>query len=244
MLNLSDAITRSTLLAPVAGLRHGFTGRELPRSEADALDSRTATGKQVHKAAMIWVDAYEKRAREADAVATLVPGLAVGAYSADCTPVLAAALDASSGRPYAVMAAHAGWRGTALGIAEKAFREFARAARERAPGRAGARFLAAIGPCISFESFEVGEDVIEAFPGCEARGLARYLRDESGRRKYLFDLPGENLRQLREAAAAEGVELEAESVGLCTLRLESRFPSYRRDREKAGKILSYIEFGG
>jgi copper oxidase (laccase) domain-containing protein len=136
------------------------------------------------------------------------------------------------------MAVHAGWRGTALGIAGSSFREFSAAVLAR-QGKA-VRFLAAIGPCIQFESFEVGAEVIAAFPGAESGGLARYLRTEEGNRKYLFNLPGENLRQLK--AAAEGLSLEVDGLDLCTVKGKGLLPSYRREREKAGRILSFLEF--
>jgi YfiH family protein len=233
-------VTQSPLLAAVPGLRHGFTGKLTSPEENAALDATVATARQVHRAGLLWVEAYEKKAREADAVATLRPGLAVGVYSADCTPVLVAALDASTNEVYAVMAVHAGWRGTALGIAGRAFGELAQAARARA-GRE-TRFVAAIGPCIGFERFEVGEEVVQVFPGALDRGLARFLRLEHGKKKYLVDLPGEDLRQLRQAADEAKAPLEADVLGLCTVELAERFPSYRRDREKAGRILSFLSF--
>ncbi len=236
-------LTLSPLLATIPSLHHGFTGLLTPKDEVALLDQQTATAKQVHKAELIWVDAWEKRARDADAVATFVPGLAIGVYSADCTPILVAALDEATKKVYAAMAVHGGWRGTALGIAEKTFAQFSRDAKARAQGKPLC-FMAAIGPCISAASFEVGEEVIQAFPGSEERGLARFLRMEEGKRKYTFNLPGENLRQLQAAAKASGDKLTVDSLDLCTLSLKDRFPSIRRDREKAGRILSFLAFDG
>jgi len=233
---LPAKLTRSPLLDGVPGLSHGFTNLALTAEEREALEAATATAHQVHGDKLLWVSALEKRARQADALATFEPGLAVGAHSADCTPVLAAAVHSETNHVYGVLAAHAGWRGTALGVAGKAFTEFAREARRRDPK---ARFAAAVGPCIGFESFEVGPEVVEAFPRSEERGLARFLRLEGERRKYLFNLPGENLRQLREAAAAEGVPLALEALELCTVKLPGLFPSYRRDGANAGRILSF-----
>ncbi|MGZ3652176.1 MAG: polyphenol oxidase family protein [Bdellovibrionota bacterium] len=230
-------LTLSPLLHRVPGLVHGFTNKAITREEANALDAEVATAKQVHKADLIWVTQFEKKARDADAVATLTPGVAVGVYSADCTPILVVVQN--EGKVFGVMAAHGGWRSTALGIAGKAFREFAAAARGQRPQCC---FLAAIGPCISFESFEVSQDVIDAFPGIEGRGLARFLRMEGDKRKYLVNLPGENARQLREAASSLGVPLEVEQLNLCTLKLVDQFPSYRRDHDQAGRILSFLKF--
>ncbi len=145
-----------------------------------------------------------------------------------------------SGQPIAVMAVHAGWRGTALGIAGKSLRAFIADC-----GKRGAvSYACAIGPCIGPGSFEVGEDVVSAFPHAEAAGLARFLRLEEGRKKYLFDLPGENLRQLELVRAELGARVTAHSLGHCTLARKEDYPSFRRDREKAGRILSFLSFGG
>lgn len=236
MESLKQRLTRSALLDSVPGLTHGFTNKHVTREELLALDASAAIARQVHGDALIWADRPENRSREADGVATFTPGLTVGASSADCTPVLTVALDGKGG-PVAVMAVHAGWRGTAKGIAGKTLREFIGAVGERCPG---ARFLCAIGPCIGPRSFEVGQEVVDAFPGAEERGLARFLRLEDGRRKYLFDLPGENRRQLEEAQKDLRADVRIDVVGHCTVERVADYPSYRRDREKAGRILSFL----
>lgn len=234
---------QSNLLAAVPGLVHGFTSKEMPKPRREELDRRTATAKQVHKDQLLWVTALEKKQSEADAVATFTPGLPVGVYSADCVPVLVAVQDESTKQVYAVLAVHGGWRSTALGIAGKSVAELVRETKMRHPGRP-LRLAAAIGPCIGFESFEVHDDVLAAFPGAEKRGLARFLHcDEDGRPKYLVDLPGENLRQLRQAASDAGCSLEVDNLGLCTVKHGQRFPSHRRrDREPMAGILSFLAF--
>lgn len=231
--------TQSLLLAKIPGLKHGFTNLTMPEAEIKALEAATTTAKQVHKADLIWVEKFEKRARDADAVATFSAGLPIGVFSADCTPLLVAAQDISTNKVYGGMAVHAGWRGAAEKIAYKSLMNFAAAAFTR-QGQ-GTRFKVAIGPCISFGSFEVGQEVVEAFPSAESHGLARYLREENGIRKYLFDLPGENMRQILEAKEKLGLDLEIEDLGLCTLKLSNQFPSYRRAKEKAARILSFLE---
>lgn len=226
----------SALLSALPKLRHGFLANHTPggRDELDRLEPAIATVKQVHKDLMVFTDSIEKRAREADGIATKKPGLAVGVYSADCTPVLVAAYAGNS--PQAVMAVHAGWRGTAMEIARKSLEQFALETGKQL------QFYAAVGPCIGFDSFEVGQEVVDAFPGSLERGLARYLRDEEGKKKYLFDLPGENERQLRAAAETLGLRLELDVLEHCTFSARDTLPSYRRDREKAGRILSYLSF--
>jgi len=232
-----NEMIQSTLLRSLPGITHGFVSNHTPaaRDALDAAEPTVATVKQVHRDTVLWASAPEKRARDADGLGTHTPGLSVGVYSADCTPLLYAATDAH-GLPLAVMAVHAGWRGTALEIAAKSLTEFASATP------LAAKFYSAIGPCISFESFEVGEEVVAAFPESLRLGQAKFLREEEGKKKYLFDLPGENKRQLQDCAARLGISLQIELLPYCTLKLRDQFPSYRRDREKAGRLLSYLSF--
>jgi copper oxidase (laccase) domain-containing protein len=80
---------------------------------------------------------------------------------------------------------------------------------------------AAIGPGIGACCYHVGEEVARRF------GLT-----EAGR----IDLAAENQRQLR----LEGVPRESISLaGVCTF-CDPRFYSWRRDRERAGRMISYI----
>ena len=86
---------------------------------------------------------------ERDGLITNEPGVVLTVFSADCTPVL---LHDPVHR--AVGAVHAGWRGTAGGIAAKAVE-----AMTSAFGTRPEDIQAAIGPCIGPCCFETGEDV-------------------------------------------------------------------------------------
>lgn len=228
-----EKIIQSSLLNKIPGIQHGFTTKLLPLSEQVEIENKTSTVKQVHKDLLVWIDHFEKRKQEADALATQTPLLPLGVFSADCTPVLLVAIE--DGKPIAIAAIHAGWRGTALKIVEKSFATFAEITKAK-------KFMAAIGPCISKASFEVGQEVIDAFPQAENLGLAHFLRLEDGKRKYLMDLSGENFRQLQNAAAQAKVSLEIDNLGHCTFKESHRYHSFRRDREKAGRILSFLSF--
>ena len=174
----------------------------------------------------------EKKAREGDALATAKANLQIGVYSADCVPILVAAVQGH--QPIGIMAIHAGWRGTAQQIVLSSCKEFFN--KLQAPD---VNFFAAIGPCISYESFEVGAEVFQAFPNAERDGLAKFLREVDGQKKYLVDLPRENARQLQEAG--KSLPLQVEILGHCTWKEHDRYPSFRRDKEKAGRILSFLK---
>ncbi|RZA00298.1 MAG: laccase domain-containing protein, partial [Proteobacteria bacterium] len=138
-------LARSSLLDAISSLEYGFVSNHQPsgHAEHDDAEAKTATVKQVHQATLAWASELEKKARHADAIATIEPGLPVGVYSADCTPVLVAALDVK-GQPLGVMAIHAGWRGTAQEIVAKAFMDF----HARLGGQGPLTLKAVVGPCI------------------------------------------------------------------------------------------------
>lgn len=182
---------------------------------------------QVHGDRVVRLSTADSRAdapiHAADAAVTTEAGLACVVQVADCVPVLFAAPD---GR--AVGAAHAGWRGLALGVLEATLAEVCSAAVCR-PGEVRVWLGACIGP----ERFEVGADVLEAFGATNgAPSATRFVATLNG--KWLGDLPG--LARDRLTAAGIG------SIGgglWCTVSDPSRFFSFRRDRN-TGRMAAAI----
>ncbi len=86
---------------------------------------------------------------DADALITRVPGLAAAIGTADCVPVVIDGDDA-------VAVVHAGWRGAAAGVVDRALESL------RSSGVVPRR--AAIGPAIGPCCYEVGDEVLERFP--------------------------------------------------------------------------------
>jgi YfiH family protein len=173
-----------------------------------------ATVKQVHSAVCIAAEGRGGCLGEGDAVLEHTPGRLVAVKTADCIPVLLA-----DARNRAVAAVHAGWRGSAARIAQAAVRAMGE--------RYGTRpedLHAAIGPGIGPCCYEVGSEVAAEF------GLPR-----NGRVK--LDLAEINRRQLIEAGLASA---RVAAAGMCTRCREGEFHSYRRDRERAGRMLSVI----
>ncbi|KAF0101031.1 MAG: hypothetical protein FD187_227 [bacterium] len=164
---------------------------------------------------------------EADASVTRQPGLVCAVLTADCLPVL---FCDDSGA--VVAAAHAGWRGLAAGVLEETV---------RAMGVAPERMLAWLGPAIGPSSFEVGEEVREAFvagnpmAGIAFRPALPGTLDESPR-KWLADLS--MLARIRLAGI--GVE-RVYADASCTFKDARRFFSYRRDGQ-TGRMASLIWF--
>src|SRR5690625_2556131 len=183
---------------------------------------------QAHTADVVFVEhswSEEERPR-ADALVTRKTGLALGVLTADCAPVLLA--DRSAG---VIGAAHAGWKGALGGILEATVE--AMAALGGRPGD----ILAAIGPCISQRSYEVGPEFPVPFLA-QSEGNRNFFRPGEGDR-LLFDLRGYAARRLVQAGVASVQVLPCD-----TCSEESRFFSYRRARKKGeddyGRALSAI----
>lgn len=179
-----------------------------------ARPENVATVRQVHSALCLPAEGRSGCLGEADALVEHTPGRLVAVKTADCIPLLLA-----DARHRAVAAVHAGWRGTAARIAHSALRTMAE--------RYGTRpedVYAAVGPGIGPCCYEVGPEVAEVF------GLPR-----NGPVK--IDLAEINRRQLLEA----GVPEERVAIaGLCTRCREAEFHSFRRDRERAGRMYSAV----
>ncbi len=165
--------------------------------------------------------------RDGDAVVTDTPGLVCGALSADCAPVLLADPDAGI-----VAAAHAGWKGALGGVVE------AVVAHMETAGADPDRIVAAIGPCIGPDSYEVGDDFQARFEA-ESHHAARFFQPGAAPDKRMFNLPAYVLHRLERA----GVE-RAEWIGRDTYVEDALFFSNRRAVHRGegdyGRLLSAI----
>lgn len=194
-----------------------------------------ARARQVHGAAVVMrrageaPAADEPRLPEADIFVSDDSSLALAIQTADCVPLLIA--DRVTG---AVAAAHAGWRGLAAGVPRVAVEALARGF-----GCAPANLVVAVGPSISAERYEVGEDVRSRFApaGFSNAELARWFRAGARADHWLFDGWRSALDQLESAGvAAENIHLSA----LCTATYPELFCSYRRDGAGAGRMAAAI----
>ena len=104
--------------------------------------------RQTHSTNVCYVD-FAGEVPDTDAVITDKAGLCIAVKTADCIPVLL--YDSSR---HLIAAIHAGWRGTVGRIVEKTLRQMQGRAED---------ISAIIGPGISMESFEVGDEVYEQF---------------------------------------------------------------------------------
>ncbi|MDB5096877.1 MAG: hypothetical protein JWM80_1298 [Cyanobacteria bacterium RYN_339] len=175
------------------------------------------------------VQAVAQRAQETlygDAIVSATPGLPIGIYTADCTPILLH--DPGTG---AVGAVHAGWRGTVARVVMNAAQRMVDEL-----GGDPARLRAAIGPAIGPCCFEVGEEVAAAiaaqgWPGWE-RAIVRDARP-----KPHVDLFAANRDQL----LAFGLRAENVFVShACTSCDADHYFSWRRDQGRTGRMQAAI----
>jgi hypothetical protein len=161
-------------------------------------------------------------------------GVGCGIRTADCVPVLLA--DRRSG---AVAAVHSGWRGTAARIAGTGVR----ALRDLIGGNEGSELIAAIGPHIEPCCFEVGEDVARELAGASSAGESAVLWGEhSSSEGAQAAKPRVDLRRIVRAQLEEaGLDpASIDDVRGCTVCDRDRFHSFRRDRDRSGRLLSAI----
>ncbi len=169
------------------------------------------TAHQIHSPdAIIVREPFAGARPKADAIVTDRPGIAVGASSADCGPVLFNDPDARI-----IGAAHAGWKGAFTGVLENTI-----AAMERL-GATRERIVAVLGPSISAANYEVGPEFVDRFVAAD-KDNARYFSLSPNAGHSMFDLNLYTVDRLRQAG------VKADMLGRCTYAEDDLFYSYRR----------------
>jgi len=155
---------------------------------------------------------------DADILLSDQPGTALAIRTADCLPLLL--VEPISGISAAV---HAGWRGTAAGVAKQAVQGMC----ER--GAKVQHILASLGPCIGSCCFEIGADAAIALKN-SAESAADFVQDTA-------DLSQINRLQLLECGLSAH---HIERINACTACDAERFFSFRRDAGQTGRHLAVV----
>lgn len=179
--------------------------------------------------AFLTLNATERQAalEGVDALMTNLRGVCIGVSTADCIPILL--FDEAN---HAVCAVHAGWRGTVKRIVEKAV-----GAMTAAYGTNPKQLTAQIGPGIHLDSFEVGDEVYEAF------AQEGFCMEQISKKFPLFpykwhiDLPICNCEQLL-ACHMEPQNISVSPV--CTYQQAENYFSARRLGINSGRIFTGI----
>ena len=231
----------SSLLSAIPGLRHAFFSREGGVSEGIYAGLNGGTGSnddaarvaenrrrmaeqmgvapdrlltlyQVHSPDVVVATApWDGGARpKADAIVTSTEGLAIGVTAADCGPILLVDPGAR-----VIGAAHAGWKGALTGVLESTVDAMEKLGADRSG------IVAAIGPMIRQNSYEVGSEFVERFLEADAEHAMFFLPAERDRHA-MFDLAGFIRMRLENAGV-----LMIDDIGVDTYS-DERFYSYRR----------------
>lgn len=251
---VSAGVEKSRELAALERVAHGFSTRhggvsKGPRASLDLDDpdetvrtenwrrlldalghgepDQVAWLRQVHGDGIVEVSApggVHEPVAEGDAAFTTATDIALVVRTADCVPVLLAGAGV-------VACAHSGWRGTAVDVVGKLVQTL----RERV-GVAPDELVAAVGPAIGGDVYEVGQEVVR---GLDATGLSPsdYRGRPSPRQPgthFVVDLKAAVRAQLRR----RGVE-RVDVSPACTLR-DLAFYSVRRDGPGTGRQVGVI----
>ena len=234
-------VLHSPALSRLAHIRHGFFTRQGGVSQgiyaalngglgsqddpANVAENRRRMAEHVGVAPERFVSLYQIHSPDAlvadaawasgprpkgDALVTRTPGLALGVSTADCGPVLFVDPNAR-----VIGAAHAGWKGALTGVLESTIDAMEKLGADRTG------IIAAIGPLIRQDSYEVGNEFVDRFIAADAENAVFFL--PSVREGHaMFDLGG----YIRMRLEAAGI-LMIDDLGLDTYT-DERFFSYRR----------------
>ena len=149
-----------------------------------------------------------------DALVTKLPGVCIGVNTADCVPIALAAPDCGI-----IAIAHAGWRGTVAGIAQKTVEAMCLL------GATASNIVATMGASICQECFEVGDEVAREF---EKAGfdMATYTAQQKERRE-------KEMKKAEETQRAEEPQAQEEQVpGQIEMELIEKKPQEMTEQVK------------
>jgi polyphenol oxidase len=182
------------------------------------------TTRHVHGTRVWFVGEELPEPPEFDVLVTARPGDTLGAFAADCIPILFC-----DPKARVVAAAHAGWRGTVAGIAAIAVR-----AMSERHGAHAEDVRVALGPSIGPCCFEVGSEVVQAFEEALPNRPGVVV---PGPNKPHIDLRVAT-RAFLEAAGVDPANID--SGPPCTKCNAEKFFSFRRDGQEGGVHMGFI----
>ena len=255
-------ILRSPLLQSFEGINHAFTTRRggVSPPPFDSLNLSSKAGDsqinvaenirglseklsikgdlffldQVHgnKVLTVGKNSANSGDRKFDAAISQAPNIPLAIVTADCLPLLI-----YDPKKKAIGAVHAGWRGTACGIAEKTIKEMGRVFDCRPED-----MIVAMGPSIGPCCYEVDKVVLDAFyqrgdKGVDEWSRASELRLKDREKRWSFNVSEANRVQLLRSGIKKN---NISSIPSCTCCTEELFFSYRRDGAKTGRLGAII----
>ncbi|SHI62712.1 conserved hypothetical protein [Lutispora thermophila DSM 19022] len=185
--------------------------------------------KQVHGDNVLIVDenflkkksSHDQPIQGYDALVTNLPNVPLMTFYADCVPIYL--LDPVN---KAIGLVHSGWRSTVLHIVKKTIEKMKMIYNTKPED-----LLAAIGPSIEKDCFEVDEDAAEMFRRNFSNHSDIVFDKSSG--KYLIDLWAANRKLLLESGVRQ---YNINESRMCTKCNDDLFFSYRRNKGRNGSM--------
>lgn len=205
--DLSQVIRNRQILAQQTGIKHWQWLHQVHGTEV------------VHRACVN--DRQSSSKITADGTYSNIKGQACSVLTADCLPVLLCDKGGSQ-----VAAVHAGWRGLADGILNKAVQKF------NVPGT---EIMAYLGPAISSAHFEVGKDVYRVFQQSLGGSCKACFTLNPHKANHYFA----DLYQLAKISLKKSGLTAVFGSDFCTYTDKEQFFSYRRDGV-TGRMVSAI----
>ena len=203
---------------------HVLSNRERVAADLGVSGPMLISPYQVHSPTALIVNERWERgiARpKLDALVTNTPGLALGVLTADCAPVLFCDPETNI-----IGAAHAGWRGAFGGVLDHTIEQMCSlGARKR-------DICASVGPAISLEAYEVGDEFQSNFLAQDGAN-DRFFTRPAGAVKVHFDLQAYAEHRLR-AAGLQNTSI----IKHCTFGRKQQYFSYRRSQ-----ALGHTDYG-
>ncbi len=165
--------------------------------------------------------------KDVDGLVTNVPGLVLTTFYADCVPLFL--VDPIR---RAIGLSHSGWRGTVGKIGKRTVEVM-----KEQYGTKPEDLIAAIGPSICQDCYEVSEDVIDAFRGAFEEQYWKELFYETSGGKYQLNLRRANERIFQEAG------LKPEQIvtsSWCTCCNPKLLFSHRATQGKRGNLGAFL----
>ena len=163
---------------------------------------------------------------DTDALITNMQGICICVQTADCVPILL-----FDPKQKVVAAIHAGWRGTVNKIAAKTIQRM-----QQQYGCEPKNLLAAIGPSISPDVYEVGEDVIHLIRD-NFSNHDQLLTISANRNKLSLNLWAANRTILEDVGLCKN---KIEVMGCCSYTMSSDYYSARRDGAETGRMVTGV----
>ncbi len=163
-----------------------------------------------------------------DGLLTDESGLILATFYADCVPLYFVDV-----KKHAIALAHSGWRGTVARMGRCVVEKM-----KEVYGTNPGDIIAAIGPSICMECYEVSEDVADAFAHeFKNSGQTDEILESKGNGKYQLDLWRANEIVLAEAGIpAEQIQV----TDICTCHNSEYLFSHRASRGRRGNLGAFI----